>query len=162
MDDKTNSGIRRRSRPVTKLGTMTRFKRNKIAVFLVIFIVIILVLVSVYMVFSRFNDDNSDKENSSMLSDEEKIIGTWKYTESYEGQTIVGFFSFLEDKSCEYSASTDGNTQTLSGSWDINGNSLVLSFEGVETETTDFVFSDDNEKLTLTDDGGITRVLTRQ
>jgi len=162
MDYEIGSGIRRRSRPVTKLGVTTKFRRNKIAMFLVIFIVIILVLVSIYMVFSRFNDNNSDKENSSMLSDEEKIIGTWKYTETYEGQTIVGFFNFLSDKSCEYSASADGNTQTLTGSWDINGNKLVLSFEGVETETTDYVFSDDNEKLTLTDDGGITRVLTRQ
>ena len=161
MDDKKDSGIRRRSRPVTKLGVTTKFKRNKIAMFLVIFIVLILVLVSVYIVFSRFND-NSDKENNSVLSDEEKIIGTWRYTESYEGQTIVGFFSFLEDKSCEYSASADGNTQTLSGSWDINGNSLVLSFEGVETETTDYVFSDDNETLTLTDSVGTVRVLTRQ
>ena len=159
MNDKASSGIRRRSRPVTKLGVTTKFKRNKIAMFLVIFIVIILVLVSVYMVLSNNSDDG---ENSSMLSDEEKIIGTWKYTESYEGQTIVGFFSFLEDKSCEYSASADGNTQTLSGSWDINGNSLVLSFEGVETETTDYVFSDDNETLTLTDSVGTVRVLTRQ
>ena len=158
MDDKTSSGIRRRSRPVTKLGVTTRFKRNKIAMFLLIFIVIILVLVSVYMVFSN----NSDEEDSSILSDEEKIIGTWRYTESYEGQTIVGFFNFLSDKSCEYSASADGNTQTLSGSWDINGNSLVLSFEGVETETTDYVFSDDNETLTLTDSVGTVRVLTRQ
>lgn len=158
MDDKTSSAIRRRSRPVTKLGVTTRFKRNKIAMFLVIFIVIILVLVSVYIVFSN----NSDEEDNSMLSDEEKIIGTWRYTESYEGQSIVGFFSFLEDKSCEYSASADGNTQTLSGSWDINGNNLVLSFEGVETETTVFKFSDDNEKLTLTDSVGTVRVLTRQ
>jgi len=129
----------------------------------VIFIVIVLVLVSVYVVFSRFNDDTSDNDDSSMLSDEEKIVGTWRYTESYEGQTIVGVFSFLEDKSCEYSQALSGGTpQTFSGSWDIDGNSLVLSFEGVETETTDFKFSDDNEKLTLTDDGGITRVLTRQ
>ena len=163
MDDKTSSGIRRRSRPVTKPATMTKFKRNKIAVFLVIFIVIILVLVSVYMVFSRFNDDNSDNEDSLVLSDEEKIVGTWRYTESYEGQTIVGVFSFLEDKSCEYSQALSGGTpQTFSGSWDIDGNSLVLSFEGVETETTDYVFSDDGETLTLTDSGGITRVLTRQ
>ena len=163
MDDKISSGIRRRSRPVTKPGTMTRFKRNKIAVFLVIFIVIVLVLVSVYVVFSRFNDDTSDNDDSSMLSDEEKIVGTWRYTESYEGQTIVGVFSFLEDKSCEYSQALSGGTpQTFSGSWDIDGNSLVLSFEGVETETTDYVFSDDGETLTLTDSGGITRVLTRQ
>ena len=120
-------------------------------------------LVSVYMVFSRFNDDNSDNEDSLVLSDEEKIVGTWRYTESYEGQTIVGVFSFLEDKSCEYSQALSGGTpQTFSGSWDIDGNSLVLSFEGVETETTDYVFSDDGETLTLTDSGGITRVLTRQ
>ena len=158
MDDKTSSGIRRRSRPVTKPGTMTKFKRNKIAVFLLVFIVIILVLVSVYVVFSN----NSDKEDSSVLSDEEKIIGTWRYTESYEGQTIVGIFTFLEDKSCEFYASTGGNEQTLSGSWDIDGNNLFLSFEGVETETTDYVFSDDNETLTLTDSVGTVRVLTRQ
>jgi len=159
MNDKASSGIRRRSRPVTKLGVTTKFKRNKIAMFLVIFIVIILVLVSVYMVLSNNSDDG---ENSSMLSDEEKIIGTWRYTESYEGQSIVGFFNFLSDKTCEYSASAEGNTQTLSGSWDINGNSLVLSFEGVETETTDYVFSDDNETLTLTDSVGTVRVLTKQ
>jgi len=165
MDDEIGSGIRRRSRPVTRLGMMTRFKRNKIAMFLVIFIVIILVLVSVYMVFSRFNDNNSSngEENNSVLSDEEKIIGIWRYTESYEGETIVGIFTFLEDKSCEYSQALSGGTpQTLTGSWDINGNNLVLSFEGVEIETTDFKFSDNNEKLTLTDDGGITRVLTKQ
>jgi hypothetical protein len=163
MDDKIGSGIRRRSRPVTKLGVTTKFKRNKIAMFLVIFIVIILVLVSVYMVFSNFENDDSDKNDSSMLSDEEKIIGIWKYTETYEGQTIIGIFTFLEDKTVEYSQALSGGTpQTLIGSWDITGNKLVLSFEGVEIETTDYVFSDDNEKLTLTDDGGITRVLTRQ
>jgi hypothetical protein len=117
------------------------------------------VLVSVIVAFSNFENGG---ENSLVLSDEEKIIGTWKYTETYEGQTIVGFFNFLSDKSCEYSASADGNTQTLSGSWDINGNNLVLSFEGVETETTDYVFSDDNETLTLTDSVGTVRVLTRQ
>jgi len=164
MDEKVRGGIRRRSRPVTKLDVKTKIKRNKIAMFLLIFIVLILLLVSVYVVLSNFEDDNSDNdgENGSMSSDEEKLIGTWRYTESYEGQTIVGVFTFLADKSCEYSASSDGTSQTLSGSWDITGNNLVLSFEGVPTETTDYNFSDDNEKLTLTDSVGTIRVLTKQ
>ena len=165
MDDKISGGVRRRSRPVAKSDMRTKIKRNKILVFFVIFIVLILVLVSVSVSLFNFENDNSGNGggNGSVLSDEEKIVGTWRYTESYEGQTIVGIFNFLEDKSCEYSQALSGGTpQTFSGSWDIDGNSLVLSFEGVETETTDYVFSDDGETLTLTDSGGITRVLTRQ
>ena len=161
MVEKMSGSIRRRSRPVTKSDMSTKFKRNKVAMFLVIFIVFILVLVSIIVVFS-INSENGG-ENSSVLSDEDKIIGTWRYTESYEGQTIVGFFTFLEDKTCDFSASSDGGTsQTLSGSWDMNGTSLVLSFEGVETETTDYKFSDDIETLTLTDSVGTIRVLTKQ
>ena len=160
MDKKVDDSIRRRSRPVTKPGIKAKIKRKKTVMFLVIFIVLILVLVSVYVIFSNFN--NNDGENSSVISDKEKIIGTWKYTEYYEGQTINGIFAFLPDKTCDFSASSDGNAQTLSGTWDITGNKLVLNFESVPTETTDYKFSNNNETLTLIDDLGVTRVLTKQ
>lgn len=164
MDKKVDDSIRRRSRPVTKPGIKTKIKRKKTVMFLVIFVVLILVLVSVYVIFSNFknNNSNNDGENSSVLSDEEKIIGTWEYTEYYEGQTIIGIFTFLSDKTCDFSASSDGNAQTLSGTWEIKGNKLVLNFEGVPTETTDYNFSNNNETLTLIDDVGVTRVLTKQ
>jgi hypothetical protein len=164
MDRKIDDGSRRRSRQVSKSG-IKKVKRNKTAIFLVLFIVLILLLSSVYVVFNNINDNNNSSnggENSSNHSDEEKIIGTWRYTESFEGQTIIGIITFLSDKSCEFSASSDGNTQTLSGSWDITGNNLVLSFEGVPTEINGYNFSDNNKILTLTDDVGTTRVLTKQ
>ena len=163
MNKKIDDRSRRRSRPVTKSGKK-KIKRNKTAMFLSIFIVLILVLSSVYVVFSSFknNDSNNGGDNSSASSDENKMIGTWKYTEYYEGQTIIGIITFLSDKSCEFSASSAGNTQTLSGAWYITGNNLVLSFEGVQPETNDYKFSDDNKTLTLTDDVGTVRVLTKQ
>lgn len=164
MDEKIDDSIRRRSRPVTKTGIKNRIKRNKAAMFLAIFVVLILVLVSLYVVFSNFKNNSSNNvvDNNSALSDEEKIIGTWGYTEYYEGQTITGIFTFLQNKTCEFSVSSDGNSQTLNGNWDITGNNLVLNFEGVPTETTDYKFSDSNEKLTLTDEVGTIRVLTKQ
>ena len=166
MDEKIDDGGRRRSRPITKLGIKTKIKRNKTAMFLVIFIVLILVLVSVYVFFSSFinnNSNNNDGENSLVLSDEEKIIGNWKYTESSEGSLITGFFSFLFDKSCIYSSSYDGHDEVeLDGTWEIKDNKLILTFEGVQTETTDYNFSDDNERLTLVDNVGTVRVLIRQ
>ncbi len=163
MNEKIDDSRRRRSRPVSKSGKK-KIKRNKTAVFLALFIVLLLLLSSVYVVFSNFKNNNSNNggENSSLLSDEEKIIGTWEYTEHYEEQTIIGIITFLPDKSCEFSVSADGNEQTLSGSWDITGNNLVLSFEGVPTETNDYIFSDNNKILTLTDDVGTIRVLTKQ
>ena len=163
MNKKIDDISRRRSRPVTRPSIKTKIKRKKTSMYIVIFIVLILVLVSVYVVFSSFNN-NSDNggENSSVVSDKEKIIGTWEYTEFYEGQTIIGIFTFLPDKTCEYSASSDGNTQTLKGTWDITGNNLVLNFEGVPTETTVYKFSNNNEELTLTDEVGTIRVLTKQ
>jgi hypothetical protein len=180
--DNSNS-IRRRSRPVTKSSIKTKIIRNKTFRFLVIFIVLILVLGSVYVVFSNFNinisdngniSDNDDisnnvnnsdniEENNSALSDEEKIIGTWKYSESYEEYTIIGVFTFFTDKTCRYSSRYVGGAETkLDGTWEIKNNKLILILEGVEPETTDYEFSNHDKTLTITDHTGYTRYLTKQ
>ena len=77
----------------------------------------------------------------SKKSDEENFIGTWKNTEpSYN--TIT----FLSNGS--------GSSSGLSMLWEIKDGKLVttLSIAGTPHETIyDYVFSDDNQTLTLTD-----------
>ncbi|PNX48335.1 MAG: hypothetical protein BV456_09885, partial [Thermoplasmata archaeon M8B2D] len=77
----------------------------------------------------------------SEKSDEEKFIGTWKNTEpSYN--TIT----FLSDGS--------GSSSGLLMLWEIKDGKLVItvSIAGTPHETIyDYVFSDDNQTLTLID-----------
>ena len=82
----------------------------------------------------------------------EKIIGTWKYTESYEGKLITRVFTFLSDKTSKYSSSyVGGDVTKLDGTWEIKDNKSILTFEGVQPEIIDYKFSNRDKTLTITD-----------
>jgi len=98
-------------------------------------------------------------ENTSK-SDEEKIIGTWTNRDLHGGSKESNSYIFYTNKTFKLINSYNSEVYSVNGTWNITDNKLVMTARG-ETETADFIFSDNNKKLTLTSESW-TINLTRQ
>jgi len=95
-------------------------------------------------------------------SDEEKIIGTWTYSIIYNNNTLNASYIFSSNKTLEIITSYINKVYTTNGTWSFTDNKLLLTLEGQDTITSDYKFSNNNRKLTLTDGSGNIGIFTKQ
>jgi len=123
-------------------------KKTKKSFFIIIvaFLVILLVSISLFVGLNNRSDDTNEKEGTE---DFDKFIGNWE-----------GFWTnitFSSDGSCSY--------ELYSGTWELKNGKLVTYISGEyfpeEKITYDYLFSNDNRTLTLTDEDGAVNVYTK-
>ena len=96
------------------------------------------------------------------LTDEEKIIGSWKGELTYEDVTAILSYTFLSDKTFFLHLTAQDETITRnSGNWKILDNKLVMTVEG-EMVTMDYIFSNNDKTLTITDPNNHVYKLTKE
>ena len=97
-------------------------------------------------------------------SDTKRMVGAWTNSEMVGENLRTVTYIFLSDKTCEISATYEGDSVTASGTWRIVDDKLVIDFTSPSaiTQTGDFVFSNDYNTLTITDSIGSTITLTKQ
>lgn len=103
-----------------------------------------------------------ENENNQNKTDEEKLIGIWTNTSSFNGNIITITYTFLSNNTYIVSLKTSQNTSTYSGTWEIINKSLIVTIEG-KTNTGDYEFSNNDKTITITDpsSGNIT-ILTKK
>jgi hypothetical protein len=111
-----------------------------------VFIGIVAILVSVGL-------SGCEDINKNINPEKSKLVGTWiNATSPY---TTI---KLLSDGTCSYSSN--------SGAWDLKGGKLVMDLRSGDvpfTLTYNYIFSNNNETLTLTSEsGGLSRVYTKQ
>lgn len=116
------------------------------------------VKVGVYF-FDEYN--TSKEENNTTKTDEEKIIGMWSYTGSYEGNDGVLTYTFFSDNAFELTASYKDIEVSSNGTWNITENELVFTAKNQEV-ATGYSFSDDDKILTIFDSEGNSVDFTKQ
>lgn len=99
-------------------------------------------------------------ENTSK-TDEKKIIGTWTYSIKYNNDTMNLSYVFVSNKTFEIITSYIDEVDTSNGTWNITDNKLLITIEG-ETITSDYKFSNNNTKLTITYSSEYAMVFTKQ
>jgi len=106
MSAKHVSSDRRRSRPVQKQSKIKNLKRNKFAMFLVIFIVLMLIIGSFYVVITNIGDSNSSFSNEEYQNDPEykTALNNTKYPvavlETSKGVMAIELYTDKMPKTC--------------------------------------------------------------
>ena len=114
---------------------------------------IIVILLPIFISIIFITGCTEDKNNASDL---DKIVGTWEYT----GEDFVSVISFYENLSL-YSNSTIISNQEVHEDWGefwFSENKLCMYTHmgaswGEETYCYNYIFTNDNKKLTLTTPG---------
>ena len=120
------------------------------------YLLIMVLTVSLTVACNNDDDDEKSGGNSS-------LIGSWEITESFEGIDYNITATFNENLSGTIVSviSLEGETQTETENftWSTDGNKLTLIIDG-DTEVNTYSISGD--KLILTSDDGTVTVLTRK
>jgi uncharacterized lipoprotein NlpE involved in copper resistance len=98
--------------------------------------------------------------NNNSESDKNKITGTWIFNYEFEGSNITAKYDFLSDEAFSITTSYRDEQFTISGTWKILDNKLVINAEDA-TVTYDYSFLNNNQTLEITDEEGKTSALTR-
>ena len=118
---------------------------------------LLIMVLTVSLTVACNNDDDEKSGGNSSL------IGSWEITESFEGIDYNITATFNENLSGTIVSviSLEGETQTETENftWSTDGNKLTLIIDG-DTEVNTYSISGD--KLTLTSDDGTVTVLTRK
>ena len=113
-------------------------------------------LLTVSLSVACSDDDEKDGGNSS-------LIGSWEVSESEDGieLNITATFNKNLSGTIVYAFTVEGETETETENftWSTDGNKLTLVISG-ETEVSTYSISGD--KLTITDSEGFSTVLTRK
>jgi len=119
---------------------------------------IIIILLSVSL--SGCTNTNTHN-NNTLISDEEKLIGTWKYVTDY----YVITYYYHSDKTWDSTKTAfAGPTQVGKGTWKITDSRLflIITEPTQDSVTFDYVFSNNYNTITFTDEGGISYTYNRQ
>ena len=100
--------------------------------------------------------------SNSTKSDEEKLIGIWIYSISLGNETASASYVFLSNKMFKIITSYNGEVYTVNGTWNIMDNKLLITLEGQDTVINDYIFSNNDTKLKISDSSGSTVVFTKQ
>ena len=100
--------------------------------------------------------------SNSTNSDEEKLIGIWTYSISLGNETASASYVFLSNKMFKIITSYNGEVYTVNGTWNIMDNKLLITLEGQDTVINDYIFSNNDTKLKISDSSGSTVVFTKQ
>jgi hypothetical protein len=93
---------------------------------------------------------------------EEKLVGTWYFSEEVLNITRTLTYIFSPDKKYEIIHEYQNISESFIGTWKIEEDKLIVTIEG-KTITGDYKFSNNNKTLTITDtDSKLTTVLTKQ
>lgn len=82
--------------------------------------------------------------------DAEKFIGSWFYSDNYDGYEREITFTFLSDRTHMINTSYRGSEEKVTGTWTIVGNKLIYTAYG-SSFTNDYSFSNNNQTLTIVD-----------
>ena len=108
---------------------------------------IIAICIFLIIIFVGFCGCNETK----LKGDEVKLIGIWKGEFNIEEIIATLNYTFLSDKTYLLHVTAQGETiQNNNGTWKILDNKLVMTFEG-EMVTMDYIFSNNDKTLTITD-----------
>lgn len=100
--------------------------------------------------------------SNSTNSDEEKLIGIWTYSISLGNETASASYDFLSNKMFKIITSYNGEVYTVNGTWNVMDNKLLITLEGQDTVINDYIFSNNDTKLKISDSSGSTVVFTKQ
>ena len=100
--------------------------------------------------------------SNSTKSDEEKLIGIWIYSISLGNETASASYDFLSNKMFKIITSYNGEVYTVNGTWNVMDNKLLITLEGQDTVINDYIFSNNDTKLKISDSSGSTVVFTKQ
>ena len=100
--------------------------------------------------------------SNSTKSDEEKLIGIWTYSISLGNETASASYDFLSNKMFKIITSYNGEVYTMNGTWNIMNNKLLITLEGQDTVINDYIFSNNDTKLKISDSSGSAVVFTKQ
>ena len=121
--------------------------------------VIVVILMSIFVILKV----NSEENNNNSISDLDKFVGKWRLTNteadisedelpgtSEETDNFVDYetYEFFSNGTYYHSVNVDNTT----GVWEINNSKLILTDDelfGALTNYYNFVFSNDNQKVTL-------------
>ncbi len=105
---------------------------------------------------------NSDDDSNSDVYDP-ALLGTWKLTETFEGEVLVITVTFNANKTgiSVYNNTFGGETETETDNftWSTNANKLTITMSG-ETEVLTYAIS--GNKLNITDSSNDVSVFTKQ
>ncbi len=99
---------------------------------------------------------------NAIKSNEDKIIGTWYFSGTYNNTTLNASYLFSTNKSFKVTTSYIDKIYTNNGTWNILDNQLFIILEDRKTITNQFKFSDNNTKLILTNSSGNIVVFTKK
>ena len=116
---------------------------------------ILIIFMSIFVILKV----NSEEKKNNLISDVNKFVGQWMLinTEEYENpdtsedtDTFVDYetYEFLSNGTYYHVVDEDN----ISGIWEINNSMLVLTVDeefGVLPVSYEYVFSDDNNRVTL-------------
>ena len=92
---------------------------------------------------------------NTIVSDEEKIIGTWTKRDMYNGSIRSNSYIFYTNKTFKVISSYKNEVLNVNGTWNITDNKLIMISED-KTVTVNYKFSELNKNkiLTLTNKSG--------
>jgi hypothetical protein len=108
-----------------------------------------LIVISIFLIliFISFCGCNENK----LTEEEKRFIGSWKGEFNVEEIITSLNYTFLSDKTYLLHVTAQGEIiQSSNGTWKILDNKLVMTFEG-EKVTMDYIFSNNEKTLSLTD-----------
>jgi len=126
-------------------------KKTKKSFFIIIvaFLVILLISISLFVGLNNRSDDTNEKYEKEDTEDFDKFIGSWE-----------GFWTTIT-----FSADSRISYEMYNGTWELKNGKLVTYISGEyfpeEKITYDYLFSNDNRTLTLTDEEGGVNVYTK-
>jgi len=103
----------------------------------------------------------NDKSSNGIITDEEKIVGTWINSSIYQEGPRIITYNFLSDNTCIFMASYNNEEISTNGTWKIINKKLECTIEGQMT-SGDYSFSNDDKTLTLIDKNNVSMVFTKQ
>lgn len=121
-----------------------------------------LMIIGIIVILLAVGLSGCNEDNTTFHSDEEKFIGTWIYSFTYEGIKATVTYKFFINKTVVIVGSAGGVEQSVSGTWNITNNMIVLASSEDEIIAGEYSFSSNNKTLTITPSSGDSLVLTRK
>lgn len=94
-----------------------------------------------------------NEQTKSLLTDEEKMIGTWKYTTVIDGKDAVTILVLSPDGTFNSTSTYLGNSTYSNGTWEIIDNKFsqdIILGSSTMNVVMDYVFSNNDNTLTFT------------
>jgi hypothetical protein len=121
-----------------------------------------LIIIGIIVILLTVGLSGCNEKNNSVQSDEEKFIGIWIYSFTFEGITATVTYNFFSNKTLKIVGSMGGAEQPMSGTWNIKNNTIVLASSGDEIITGEYSFSNNYKTVTITPSSGDSLVLRKK